>query len=176
MKERNFFMKQHYEMMYIIPMKYAVEDLESIFKKVRETLQKFGGEITSEKNLGNQKLAYPIKQVLQAYYIILEFDCEKENIKPFERSLRLIDEVLRHMIVTKKIKTAEEKEKEGKLLEKISREQEERAKQELEKDQEKLKESEHKSPVQAPAVKKEVKVSLEDLDKKLDEILDEKVL
>jgi len=60
------------------------------------------GGSSDKENRGNQKLAYPIKQVLQGYYVIIEFDCETENIKPFERSLRLIDEVLRHMIITKK--------------------------------------------------------------------------
>jgi len=152
---------EHYELLYIIPAKYSEKELQPIIDRVTHLIKKNGGEFTKDDNLGKMKLAYPIKHVHQGYYILNEFNLRPINLKKIDDSLKLDSDILRHLIVKKKIKTQKEIEEE-KLAEK-------RLLQEKEKE---IKKEEIKE--EAPVKGK--KISLEELDKKLDEILKNDVL
>lgn len=125
--------------------------MEAISKKINETVKKHGGEITSADNLGSKKLAYPIGDAQVGNYLVIEFNGEAEKIKDFESELKLTPEVLRFSIALKKLKTQEEIEAEKVRKEKMAA----RA--------EKAEETKTEPPP---------KVSLEELDKKLGEILE----
>ena len=84
----------------------------------------------------------------------MEFDLAAENLAGVNRALQLQNEILRHQIVVKKKKTVKEINKEKEILKKIE------AKKEKEKEK-----------VEEKAKGKD-KIDLDDLDKKLDKILD----
>lgn len=153
----------YYELLYIIPPQHTEEEIETITKKVTELIQKKGGEINLTEKLGKFKLAYPIKHNYHGNYVLTEFDASASSIKKLNEDLKLMSEILRHLIVTKKKRSAEEIAEEQALRERIMRKEE--------------KESEVAKKEVAPAkpVKEEKKVSLEELDKKLDEILEGKI-
>ena len=109
-------------------------------------------------------MAYPIKHIHQGHYVLVEFDMKKEHIKGLDRALRLTTEVLRHMIVTKRVKTEAELIKEEKLKERLLKAKE--------KEFEEKKEEKKEVKVEKP----DTKVSIEELDKKLDEILDKDII
>lgn len=155
---------QHYELMYIVSANYTADEIPKITEKVRELLLSNGARVTAEDTLGKLKLAYPIKKALHGYYQIAEFDLETKNLKKLENELRLMAEVLRHQAVIKRVKTPEEIAAEKVSRERQARAAEEELKQELE-GQEKEKK-----------IEKREKVSIEDLDKKIDELIDESVL
>ena len=142
---------KHYELLYILPGKYTEEEMEAISKKINETVKKYGGEITSTDNLGSKKLAYPIGDAQVGNYLVIEFNGEAEKIKDLESELKLTPEVLRFSIALKKLKTQEEIEAEKVRKEKMAARAEK---------------AEETKPEPAP------KVSLEELDKKLGEILE----
>lgn len=139
---------KHYELLYIIPNQYAEEEVETVIGKINDLVKKQSGEITLTDNLGNNKFAYPIGGAQSGNYIVVEFNAEPEKIRGLDSILKLAPEVLRHQIYLKKMKTAEEIEEERvrqkKMAEKVTAEK----------------------TALAP------KVSLEELDKKLGEILD----
>ncbi|MFH0814469.1 MAG: 30S ribosomal protein S6 [Candidatus Falkowbacteria bacterium] len=161
---------RHYEMLYIIPIKFLGEEA-SVIEKINSLLKKFGAQITAEDILGKKRLYYPIKATHQGIYVATEFDINAENLKKLEGNLKLTFEILRHLIVEKKKKTAEEIKKEQELQEKM-----------LKKTEDKLDQQEEISAAQKEAVpasrqeKKDKKISLDDLDVKLDEILKNDVL
>jgi small subunit ribosomal protein S6 len=141
---------RHYELLYILPGKYTEEEMEAISGKINETVKKYGGEITSTDNLGSKKLAYPIADAQIGNYLVIEFNGEGEKIKELEGELKLTPEVLRFSITLKKVKTQEEIEAEKVRKEKMAQRQK----------------AEETKAEPAP------KVSLEELDKKLGEILE----
>ncbi len=103
------------------------------------------------------------------------FELSKDKLANLNEQLRLAPEVMRFLIVKTKKKTAEELAQDEKIQEKIQAKKKEAVKKELA-DAEK-KEEEAKAPTK-PVKKEEEKssderVSMDDLDKKLDEILDE---
>jgi len=188
-------MIHHYELCYIVPIKFLDDELKKVEDSVKELLQAQKAEITKEENLGKQKFAYPINHIHQGTYVVLEFDMDGENLKKLDDQLRLKNEVLRHLIIKKRIKTAEEIAREEKMQERQRKEKQEELKQMEEEVKEKVKKSEEEASLSVPKPKEEPqkeekpteveikedkkddkKSTLEDLDKKLDEILTDEIL
>jgi small subunit ribosomal protein S6 len=142
----------HYELLYIIPNKYSEDELKPIQKKVEEIIAKNKGTITYREEWGKKKLAYPINHYNYGYYNLLEFDMEGKNVAQTNELLRITPEVLRHMIVVK-TETAQEAQA------RAAAEAEKLAKETTEEKEETKKEEKDK-------------IDLEELDSKLDNLLD----
>ncbi|MBD3359726.1 MAG: 30S ribosomal protein S6 [Candidatus Buchananbacteria bacterium] len=155
---------EHYELLYIVPISYSVDELKPITEKIIKLIKDYNGEITKEEDLGKLKLAYPIKQQSHGYYQLVEFKLPTNVLKSLNESLRLINEVLRFLIVKKKIKTEKELIKEKALQDKLAKKKEEAI--------EKIKAAKEEPKEKTQEKDGQDKVSLEDLDKKLDELLD----
>lgn len=157
-------MTEHYEILYILPVSLTPEETTPFVEKVASLIKEQNGEITKDENLGKQKLAYPLKTLSHGYYFLYEFDLPKENLIKLNRSLHLTPEIVRFLIVKKHVKTEKEITAEKQLQEKLAK----RKEQEIDKMK-----AEKEDVKEKPAKDKgKEKISLEDLDKKLDEILD----
>lgn len=157
-------MNEHYEILYILPISLTPEETTPIVEKVAGLIKDNEGTITKDDNLGKQKFAYPIKGQGHGYYFLFEFDLPKLNLIKLNRSLQLTNEVVRFLIIKKKVKTEKEIADEKTLQEKLAKRKEKEI-EKMKSDKEEVKEK--------PAKEKgKEKMSLEDLDKKLDEILD----
>lgn len=150
-------MTNHYELLYLVPATYTDDELVPVKEKIKKIIEKFQGEITLEDSLGKKKLSYPIKKNHQGYYLLYEFDLEGSNLKDLNQNLKLTNEVLRHVIVKKKLKTPSFLKA---TREKIEAEEKNIIKEEKELAREKRSQNDKE------------KVKFEDLDKKLDQILD----
>lgn len=157
----------HYEMLYIVPNKFTEEEAQKIAGKTKKIITDEGGKITHEEEWGNKKMAYKIKQFTNSYYFVAEFDLEPVKLNRVNMLIKTSGEILRHQIISKKVKTDEEKAREKKISEKIEAKKAEEAKEELAKEEEK----EAKKPEEKKE-KDENKMKLKDLDEKLDELLD----
>ena len=56
-------------------------------------------EITNEKEMGNRKLAYPIKKELNGYYYVMNVVANNDAIAEFDRKARISENVIRHLII-----------------------------------------------------------------------------
>ncbi|MBL7054108.1 30S ribosomal protein S6 [Patescibacteria group bacterium] len=112
-----------YELLYIIPTPFTEKDIEGISKKVNNLIKELKGEINEEKNLGNKKFAYSIKQIYKGFYILVFFNIPKEKLEELNKKLKLITEILRHVIVKKVSKkiTTKRRTKEKLGLEKLDK-------------------------------------------------------
>lgn len=88
-----------YELLYIVPSPFTEKDLPKILNQTKELIEKFGGKVINRENLGNKKLAYPIKHIRRGFYILVYFEMEPQNLKEFNQKLRLSSEILRFLIV-----------------------------------------------------------------------------
>ncbi|MFH1232278.1 MAG: 30S ribosomal protein S6 [Patescibacteria group bacterium] len=152
----------HYEILYIIANKYSEDEAKLIETKVNKVLVDRGGKITFNQVWGKKRLIYPIKGFTYGYYFLAEFDLAGSLLAQVDKDLRMMNDVLRHQVVVKKIKTAERIAKDKKIADKIAARglKEEKAVE----DQAKIK----------AEVKKKIKteVNLKELDEKLDKILE----
>ncbi|PIS33102.1 MAG: 30S ribosomal protein S6 [Parcubacteria group bacterium CG08_land_8_20_14_0_20_48_21] len=171
---------RHYELLYLIPNTYTDAEVEGIAKKVTARVAK-STAITLNQNLGKKRLAYPIDHMTHGNYVVVEFDAEPENIPALTYDLRLTEELLRHQIIEKRKRTEEEIQTELKRRAETDR----RIAQEREggnRRQDAPKKEAVKVQASADQLKQESgtekdhKITLEQLDEKLDEILEGKDL
>lgn len=148
----------HYELLYVISSRFTETEVGPIKQKVLDLLIQTGGNLTHQEDWGKKKLAFPIQNNRHGYYHLLEFDLSADKTKILDNSLRLSNEVIRHLITKKRVKSATELEEEKVFAAKMA------AKRQAE---EKVKETEDK---ETKTEKK--KVDLKELDEKLDKILE----
>lgn len=155
--------RSHYELLYIVANKFTEDELKPIMEKVEKFITDHEGEITYKEEWGNKKMAYAISDFSFGYYNLVEFDVETVNLYEIDRALRLSNDVLRHQIVVKRKRSEEEIQK-----------QKEEEKERMKKEKEKIKEETKKEskPKEEKRKTSKAKVDLNDLDEKLDKILD----
>ncbi|MEK7202705.1 MAG: 30S ribosomal protein S6 [Patescibacteria group bacterium] len=154
----------HYELLYIIPNKYSENEVKPIIEKVNKIIIDRGGKITFNQEWGKKRLTYPIKSFNFGYYSLVEFDLVGSLLAQIDKDLRMMNEILRHQVVVKKVKTEKEIAKDKKIAEKIiARGLREKKAMEIE-DHAKIK-SRSKDKIK-------IEVDLEKLDEKLDKILE----
>lgn len=155
----------HYEIMYLIPLQADTDGPSAVPEKVRAMLTAEGAKLTHEENLGKRKLAYPINHVRHGTYVVLECDVAPDKVKKIQDWFRLSPEILRAQIITKAVKTPEQLAREKAFQEKLARLHAAAA-----------------APIARPAAEPAAaehapaKVKLDELDKKLEEILGEEVV
>lgn len=87
-----------YEIMFIL----KTNEEEAIKREVSELkaiITNLKGEITNEKEIGNKKLAYPIKKELNGYYYVINCNANNEAVAEFDRKARINENVIRHLII-----------------------------------------------------------------------------
>lgn len=92
-----------YELMTVLRPDLGGEDE---FNAYVETLQGFitaqGGSITDTDHAtpwGRRKLAYPIKDYVEGYYVLTHLELNPQNLPELERSLKLATPVLRYLLI-----------------------------------------------------------------------------
>lgn len=66
---------------------------------VRAELTKLGATVSKEEDMGQRTTAYPIKDQTQAHYFYFVVEMEPEKAQQVEESVKLLDELLRFMMV-----------------------------------------------------------------------------
>lgn len=162
-----------YELFYLVPPQYTDPELEGIFKKVAGLVEKAGGKVIRHESLGRLKLAYPIKQARHGVYVLAHVEAEPSAVKELDRQLRLAgDLALRHQLLTLP-KGAETKKYQ--LTAYVAPLSEEARRERGEREGGFARPKPHPAAPSLPPVRKEEALSIADLDKKLDEILESDV-
>lgn len=163
----------HYELLYIVSNKYTEEEIKPICGNVNALIAKYNGTVTYSEDWGKKKLAYPIQHFGHGYYFLVEFDMAGKDVNGLNNELRLSSELLRHVIVAIKKKTVEEIKAEKIKAEKIFKDAfgEKRAVIKEERD-EVVAPARSEAVVQEETVSKKKDINLQDLDDKLDKILE----
>lgn len=92
---------KHYELLTLVSGKYAEHELEPVTTLIDDTLRKHGALIQFTNSWGRRKLAYPVDHNFYGYYFFSEFDCDPSTVNLINRDLELSNEILRHHIEIK---------------------------------------------------------------------------
>lgn len=101
-------MIQHYELMFLLPGSIAPEEVSVIQDRILGMITDHGGTITSQYNMERRRLSYMIKQQNFGYYYLAQFDIDAEPVQALDTKLRLNSEVLRYLLVKAVPKTNKE--------------------------------------------------------------------
>lgn len=89
-----------YELMFIINPVLEDAAKDAAVETVKEIIAQ-EGEVISTDIWGLKKLAYPIKKHTEGYYVVIQFTASPTLPKELDRRLRISDNCIRHIIVTK---------------------------------------------------------------------------
>ena len=88
-----------YELVVIISPEVAEEEITATLDKISRFIVERGGSITEVSQWGRRKLAYPIKDFMEGNYVLTHFKMAPGLTADLEASLRISEEVLRHLLV-----------------------------------------------------------------------------
>ena len=88
-----------YELTVVVSAKIEDDERAATLDKVKAYVERFGGRITNIDEAGKKKLAYEIQKMSEAFYYFVQFDAEATAPGELESRLRIMDNVLRFLIV-----------------------------------------------------------------------------
>lgn len=88
-----------YEMMFIVKATMESENVKATAESIKKLVADLKGNVVEYKELGEKKLAYPIKKELNGYYFLMQFEANKEVESELNRKAGLDENVLRHLII-----------------------------------------------------------------------------
>ena len=90
---------RRYETISIISPNLGEDEVKAISQKTAGIIEADGGTILNVDNWGLKKLAYPIDQQQQGYYVYTEFAAVPAAVSEMERIFKIDDNVLKFMTV-----------------------------------------------------------------------------
>jgi small subunit ribosomal protein S6 len=91
---------RQYEIMIILPPNLEEEVAAGATERVRGYVTSRGGEVHSLELWGRRRLAFPIQRYREGIYHVGRFSLAPEQAVELDRSLRLNEQILRHLIVS----------------------------------------------------------------------------
>jgi small subunit ribosomal protein S6 len=86
-------------MMLVLDPEMSKEQINGLVEKLKQFLGDHGAEVLKVEEWGVNTLAYEIKKKDKGYYLLLYFNGDVALVAEMERTLRLMEEVLRYLIV-----------------------------------------------------------------------------
>ncbi len=91
-----------YEMMIVVAPTVTEDGLPNVVERVNGLIEAQEGTIesfTHDSPWGHRRLAYPIQNFRDAFYVLYYFDAVPSAITELDRELRLDEAIIRHLIV-----------------------------------------------------------------------------
>ncbi len=90
----------NYETMYILDASLEAEKLTALVEKF-QGLVETTGTITEVNQWGKRRLAYPINDMMDGYYVLMTFTAPASLPAEMERIFRITEGVMRYMTICK---------------------------------------------------------------------------
>ena len=88
-----------YELMFIVHPEVDEDGLTAVVDRVKELVERDGGEIVQAKPWGLRRLAYPIQDQWEGQYVLMHLEMDPQSVATLERSIKLTEQIIRHLIV-----------------------------------------------------------------------------
>lgn len=90
---------EKYEIMFIVKATIESEKVSETAKNFQAVLTDMNAKVLDFKEMGEKKLAYPIKKEINGYYFDMTVEASHDAIKEFDRKSLLDENILRHLII-----------------------------------------------------------------------------
>ena len=90
-----------YEVLYIVRADLDDDKVQDAVKRVNTLIERSGGTPDGTNLWGKRKLAYDVKHQKEGSYVLQDFHLDPDRVPELEASLKITEEVLRHLIVRK---------------------------------------------------------------------------
>ncbi|MCL2839034.1 MAG: 30S ribosomal protein S6 [Oscillospiraceae bacterium] len=89
-----------YETIIVVDNSKGEEETAAVIDKFKSLIEQ-NGEIENVAEWGKRTLAYPINDLTEGYYVLIDFSAKPTFIYELERRYRISSEVLRTIVVKK---------------------------------------------------------------------------
>ncbi|MCI6560064.1 MAG: 30S ribosomal protein S6 [Ruminococcus sp.] len=89
---------EKYEVMVVFSLKNGEEQVKALIEKFRASIERHAGAVEVNEDWGKRKLAYPINDEAEGYYVIYTFESKPEYPAELSRRLNIADGVLRSLV------------------------------------------------------------------------------
>jgi small subunit ribosomal protein S6 len=105
---------RQYELVYIVTPEATDPEIADLHTQIEQIVQRFAGTLDKSENWGRKKLAYEIGHHREGTYVVETITGSGDLMKEIDRRLRVIDQVIRHLIVRvdEELQVAERKREE----------------------------------------------------------------
>jgi small subunit ribosomal protein S6 len=90
---------RQYELVYILPPDSTEEQVAELHEQVASVVSRLNGHIERTEPWGRRRLAYEIGPHKEGFYVLDVINGSGELMKEIDRRLRVLDQVIRHLIV-----------------------------------------------------------------------------
>ncbi len=92
-------MNRVYELGFIIPSSVNENDTQNVIDSVQQIVENLDGQVVKVDYWGRRRLAYPIQDYREGFYVFMHIEHPTGNLGELERVLLLNDQVIRHIVV-----------------------------------------------------------------------------
>jgi small subunit ribosomal protein S6 len=90
---------RQYELVYIVSPEATDQEVADLHTQIEQIVQRYHGTFDKTENWGRRKLAYDIGKHREGTYVVETITGSGELMKEIDRRLRVIDWVIRHLVV-----------------------------------------------------------------------------
>jgi len=92
---------RHYEIVFLIHSDQS-DQVPGMIEHYTGIVKESGGFIHRLEDWGRRQLAYPVRKVRKAHYVLMNLECSIEIMRELESLFRFNEYVLRHLIMVKR--------------------------------------------------------------------------
>ena len=90
-----------YELALVVSAKIEDDARAAVVAKAQEYITRAGGVVSEVEEWGKKKLAYEIQKSSEGFYYFIQFEAESNVPALVEQDVRIMDNVLRYLVVRK---------------------------------------------------------------------------
>ena len=90
---------RQYELVYILPPDTTEQQVTELHQQLEAVVSRMNGQFEKTENWGRRKLAYEIGHHKEGVYVLDVINGSGELMKELDRRLRVMDQVIRHLVV-----------------------------------------------------------------------------
>ena len=102
---------RQYELMMMLDPEVDEDRVSAIVERVKSFVSERGGEFAEGNHWGKRKLAYKIGSLTEANYLLANLEMDPEPAKELEGTLKMTEEIVRHMLLRHDVSDEDEEQK-----------------------------------------------------------------
>jgi len=91
---------RHYEIVFLVHPDQSSQ-VPDMIERYKATIEKDGGKVHRLEDWGRHQLAYPIKKIRKAHYVLMNVECNQTVLEELKHIFCYNDAILRHLILSR---------------------------------------------------------------------------
>ena len=92
---------RHYEIVFLVHPDQSAQ-VPAMIERYKTTIEEASGKIHRLEDWGRRHLAYPIKKIHKAHYVLMNIECDQPTLEELEAGFRFNDAILRSQTLLQK--------------------------------------------------------------------------